>query len=276
MGKMNDEEFRKSRTADDFMLFCEGDIEPTLNKEIITLIMKTEDFIVYLDKDLFVEWSVNNKYPKYHEDFDSVMNRMAHLETLSMTLLTGSHLEPFRMLLGESVARVLDQNGEEANCILDEAEKYQRLRSSEAARKWYFTSSFFTAAMCTLTAIIIWICRNYIRKHFGINAFDLMFYPLLGSIGSILSVCYRFKSLIIDAAAGKMVYIMEGIVRVVIGVTGALICAVAVKANIIMGFSNELEMSSAYLMAICIVAGVSESFVPNVIKQIESSSINKD
>jgi hypothetical protein len=78
----------RERLVDDYSSFCEGDFEPSLGKTIRTLIYHTEAYIVYLDQDLYVEWQVNGRYGIYPPDFGQVTNKMAHLEVLSMTLLS--------------------------------------------------------------------------------------------------------------------------------------------------------------------------------------------
>ena len=50
--------------VEDFSSFCEGDKEPTLNKMINHLIDTEADYIVYIDEDYFIEWSLTDNYEK--------------------------------------------------------------------------------------------------------------------------------------------------------------------------------------------------------------------
>jgi hypothetical protein len=93
-----------ARRVSDFTSFCEGDLDPTLNKKIRTLIDSDTDYLVYLDEDLCAEWTFNGDSPS---GFDDVANRIWRLETLSITQLLPSQKEPFERLLAESMARIL-------------------------------------------------------------------------------------------------------------------------------------------------------------------------
>ena len=101
-------EIHRNRQVADFSGFCEGDLEPSLNKRIDSLIEAQREFIVYLDEDQYVMWSIipgssKLSVPKSGE----VLNRVALLESDSIGLMKGENLERFRRLLGESVARLL-------------------------------------------------------------------------------------------------------------------------------------------------------------------------
>ena len=121
-----------------FFGFAEGDIEPTNRKRIHSLIMSTDTWIVYLDDHLDVWWSVLDDYEgEYPEDWGALYNRVAHLETLSINRLAPEHMEPFRRLLGEAIARTLDEEDtSSATEVLDRASAFLEARSQERARTW--------------------------------------------------------------------------------------------------------------------------------------------
>ena len=99
-------QYLEDRIAEqDFMQLHEGDLERTLNKQIDTLIEATETYIVYLDEECFVEWSTNDDYEEFSRSFGEISNAIAHLETLSIALLSKRQIKPFRRLLGEGMAR---------------------------------------------------------------------------------------------------------------------------------------------------------------------------
>jgi hypothetical protein len=123
------------KRVNDFELFCEGDLDPTSNKTIKSLIDCDTDYLVYLDTDLYVQWTFNGETPK---GFDDVANRIGNLETLSLTQLLPEQREPFERVLGESMARVLgDKTEDKAIAALDKAEEYLKARGTENARRWF-------------------------------------------------------------------------------------------------------------------------------------------
>src|SRR5438552_8037034 len=149
--KTNDPPEGSGRPTSDFSSFCEGDIEPTLNKKIETLIDVTRNYIVYLDDEHFVEWSLHES----PSGFDNVANKIGHLETLSITQLSPSQRRPFARLLGEAMARILGGGEEkEANEVLDKADSYLDARGSENARRWYLQGVFLVSLAALATAAI--------------------------------------------------------------------------------------------------------------------------
>jgi hypothetical protein len=95
------------RVVADFTSFCEGDIEPTLNKKIRALIDCTRRYIVYLDEEFYVEWAFTHEQGEFPRGFDEIANSIGHLETISITQLTQAQREPFGRLLAEAMARIL-------------------------------------------------------------------------------------------------------------------------------------------------------------------------
>ncbi len=65
---MSDADGGSGKRVSDFTPFCEGDTDPTLNKKIRALIDCDTDYIVYLDEDLYVEWSFNQDSPGGFDD----------------------------------------------------------------------------------------------------------------------------------------------------------------------------------------------------------------
>jgi len=270
---MNSAELKTQRTVDDFSFLCEGDIEPTLNKKIHTLILRTNDFIVYLDDELFVEWSNNDFSRESVIEFDKIVNRMSNLEINSMHLLSKKQLLPFRRLLGESIARILNsKNTDAANKILDDAEEFLKNRSVERARIWYLNSSFCATLFFLFFASVIWGFRNYLNNLVPPEFVQIITLALLASIGALISIISRVSSISVNAFAGLQIHVTEGVLRIFVGIIGALFLLILVKADILLGFLGNKDNIS-FLIAISIVAGFSEQLVPNLIKKIGDSII---
>ena len=70
---MPDEVSGSAKEVSDFSSFCEGDLDPTLNKRIRVLIDADSKYIVYLDEDLYCEWSMAEDF-ELHEDFGNIAN----------------------------------------------------------------------------------------------------------------------------------------------------------------------------------------------------------
>lgn len=242
-----------------------------VRKKIKFLIFHEIAYIFYLDCDNFVEWSTNSHYGAYPADLGSVINKVGLLEALSMSLLSPNHSLPFRRLLGESLARALsERNATNALAILDHAEKYMTARSRERARTWYLSAAAIVTTIIMLVVGAFWFGRAAMATMLGKTAFDMMLGAGAGSFGALLSIITRSNDISMDASAGSKVHYLEAAARIVVGLAGGCIVALAIKANLVLGSVNAIN-SLASLIVICIIAGASERLVPNLIKQIEGS-----
>lgn len=263
-----------ARAVTDFSSYCEGDIEPTLNKRIHTSIDANQDYIVYLDDDLSVEWSMTEAYDQHApEGFGEIASRTGHLETLSMVLLDSKQIEPFRRLLAEGMARVIgDKDLDKARESIGSAEGFLKARSLERARIWYLLAPSSVAGLAILLAALLWLARDWLSGVLGVDAFQVGFGSLVGAVGALTAALKRAEDITMDASAGVTIHRLEGAARIVMGIAGALLIALAVKANVVLGFTKTSDHSLAFLLAACFVAGWSEKFVPSLIKRFENST----
>lgn len=258
----------------DYSTLCEGENDPSLNKKIKHLLAKSRGYIVYLDDELIVRWNVGAEFPgDLCDGFGNIVNRMTGLQSQSFSIFSDNgYRKSFQHLLGESIVRLLvDQDVEMGNNILDDAQRMLEARGSESAKVWYLGSSFSIAFLAVLFALVMWIMRENFSEILGKTGFLLLFSSLLGAVGSIISIFSRLQAMPVDIFARKIIHIIEGSLRIIIGIAGAFLCAVAVKANILLGFINSSEFSLPILLTISIVSGASERFVPDLIKHVEKS-----
>jgi len=250
-------------------LLKEGDIEPTLGKRIDSLVIKTPDYIVYVDEDGYVQWAANHD-ARWCEGCGEVLTRVSQLEAFPTDHLTASHVRSYRRMLGESVARVFDsRDATEAKAALELAEKFLKARSEEAARKWYLTASLAGGAMLAVMIGAWWMLRGWLSPTIGAGAFEVALGAMLGGIGAMLSVLTRSNRLTLDPAAGAMLHYFEGGSRIATGAVGGLLVGLAIKANLILGFVADTPHSLAVISALCLAAGASERMVPGFIEKIE-------
>ncbi|MFI4919953.1 MAG: hypothetical protein ACHP65_10405, partial [Legionellales bacterium] len=139
---------------DNFSSFCEGDIEPTLNKRILFLIDCDTEYIIYVADDLFAQWSMTENYGKPIPAFATISNRVNQLETLSLTSLRKPQRKALAGLLAEGMARIVgDKNETKALEVLGMAESYYFARSAENARAWYVGGAALTASISIIVIL---------------------------------------------------------------------------------------------------------------------------
>jgi hypothetical protein len=253
------------RKVSDFTSFCEGDIEPTLNKKIDTLVDCDTDYIIYLDENLYVEWSFNPESPP---GFDDVANRIGHLETISETQLPDpKQRKPFARLLAEAMARILgDKNEEKANAALDEAEAYLKARGTENARRWFLRGVCTVALPSLLIDGLLLLILNYVPTTPWRDVLEILSAAAIGGIGAFLSVASRTENITFEPVAGPDIHKFEGRVRVIVGVAFSLFIALGIRADLLLGVFHSLTHPFLALLVAGIIAGASgERFVPGLI-----------
>lgn len=272
--KHNDSEsvFRRASEIEDFTVFTEGKMFPPLNKEISRLVISEKDYIVFLDKDYNVHWSCSMDYSKkMPPGYGAVLNRMGVLESESTLLAKNRKLELVRRLLGESIARLFDDNSDStsADKILDKAEKLMNDVGDTSSRVFYLLGSVTMGLIGLLLMLLAVLLRACIVKHLGDGSFELTLGSLCGAPGAVLFVAWRSDTIKMNYAMGLNIHFLEGMIRGFVAIIGAFIVALAVKVNIIGGFVKETVDPLLVTLLLCLASGASERILPSLISKLE-------
>jgi uncharacterized membrane protein len=239
----------------------EGDHDPTLNKKVKWLINCDDNFIIYIDEDLFVEWTMNDNQ-MLGAEAGPYLNRVGQLESIDTSYLSEVRITSFKRMIAEGVARLFDKNLEAAKGALDLAETWITARNTEVARRWYLVGSGLVALVSAFTILTLGYWNQQFR---AFPYFSLMIGTAFGGLGAWLSIIQRSRTAGLDVAAGPMLHYLEGAFRIMAGSLGALLVAMAIKAGLFIQ-ADRLSV----ITVICMIAGVSERLVPSFIEQMES------
>jgi hypothetical protein len=159
--------------------------------------------------------------------------------------------------------------------MLNKAEVFLRARSRERARIWYLSATTVATLSMLLGGLLVWAYRDRVLTFLGVDntAIEICLGAVMGALGALISVLLRSDQIRIDVSAGARVHYFEGVMRVLVGATGGLLFALAIKANIFLGAINRSEKSVTILLVISIIAGASERLLPSLIKQIEGTLV---
>ena len=86
-----------------------------------------------------------------------------------------------------------------------------------------------------------------------------------GSLGAFLSVSLNLQRLQIDPEAPRLMNTISAVSRIIIGMIGAVFVFLVIKGNLILGLLADLKNPAA-ILAIAVLAGFSETFVPNALR----------
>ena len=256
------------KSVNDFSPYCEGDLEPSLNKRIRILIDSEPHYIVYLDDNFNVMWSMTDEWEE-PTVFGKIANRVTHLEAVSEMILPAKKLAPLRRILGEALARAIGGDGKEAGAALNLAESFLQARGAERARLWYFGASAVLSAGCALCFWLLWSYRISVGVSLGRTSFDVLSGTLLGGVGAFFALVTSSKTPKFDASAGPMIHFLAGGLRITTGLAGAFMLSIAIKGDIVFGILKHLGSSVAAFYAICVVAGWSERLAQTLVIRVE-------
>jgi hypothetical protein len=243
-----------------------------LNKIITWLIASDDGYIVYLDEEDYVEWTMNDN-SLLGPDVGQYLNMVGFLEAVDTSNLAPQQIKSYRRLIAEGVARLFEKNLPAAQNALNGAEKWITARNTEVARRWYLMGSG-AAALVSASAILalgVWFLLGALDTQFGKSVYNTLMGASMGGLGAWLSVIQRSRNAELDVAAGPMMHRLEGAFRIMVGSLGAMLVALAIRAGLIVQ-ANQLSE----IMVICMVAGVSERLVPSFIEQVESRAVVRD
>lgn len=243
----------------------EGDHDPTLNKTVKWLINCDDNFIIYIDEDLYVEWTMNDN-KMLGPEAGPYLNRVGQLEAIDTSYLSEIRITSYERMIAEGVARLFDKNFEAAKDALDLAEAWITARNTEVAKRWYLVGAGLAALVSVLLVLVLGLWNQPLR---ALPYFNVMVGTAFGGLGAWLSIIQRSRTAGLDVAAGPMLHYLEGAFRIMAGSLGALLVAMAIRA----GLFIQVERISV-LIVICMVAGVSERLVPSFIEQMETRTSN--
>ncbi len=98
----------------------------------------------------------------------------------------------------------------------------------------------------------------------------LIFVSTGGSIGGFISVSRNLKKTIFEKGVGTGIYITYALERIFISIFAAVVIYFAISSNLIFGAVKKLEPAIYGYLAFAIVAGFSETLVPNLLIRLEN------
>ncbi|MFZ2396430.1 MAG: hypothetical protein WAW09_09115 [Smithella sp.] len=249
------------------------------NLDIHYLILSTNDFIVFIDSDIDVDWETSDDYDKRgHENLtkhNAILNRAASLECIPNAHQSNQIRLNFKRMIAEGVARSLKHDYDNADKMLNEAELYIRNRNIETARFWQLTSSCICGVVSLIFVLVLWSFRNGIIELLGSTAFYVLVGAVSGSIGSTLSIILRMGRSKITSEAERKLHILEAVSKNLGGCISGLIISLLIKMGVVVPIFESVKMTNIAMIAGAFIAGASERWAPSLISQFEKGTSYK-
>ena len=172
-------------------------------------------------------------------------------------------------MIGLAYSEAIEGETERAEEICDKILERIESYKSNLGRFYYLLSCLVIVAISIIISFVIERCKILpeIIPHFFIMTY--------ASIGGFISVAKNIKKINIDSSAFGWYQFAYGTTRILIAMFSGLIMFVLIKSELILSvFNNTDNIYVVYLLAI--VAGFSESFIPNLLTKIENKESEKE
>ena len=244
--------------------------------EVHYLILKTDDFIVFLDSDLDVDWQTSERYdevgPKDPGEHNAILNRVAALECIPNDHHKSSIRQNFKRMVGEGVARSLDHDYDGAKKILDQAQAYIADRNVEMARYWQLSTACALGVIIGLLGMGLWAFRTFLTRGWSELGYFVVMAGVAGSLGAVLSMVFRMGRSFPTSEAPKTLHILEAASRVFAGCLSGALIAASVEVGLILPVFKETGQTHVAMLIAGMASGASERWAPSLIGRLETSS----
>lgn len=237
------------------------------------LILETDSFIVFIDKDGDIDWRTNG-YDWSRVDlgkFNAIINRAAALETIRRDGIDSVFTDNHKRLVAEAIARALDGDLGAAQAMLNLAEEILNAKSREVARLWYLTACFVTLIPFAILVVLLWMFRDVFLPRLGETPFWMLLGAASGAIGAFLSVLIRNSEIKCELSSGKRLHFAEASSRILAGAIAGGLAALAVKAGWLFEPLAKSNQGNPTLILAAFAAGYIERFTTSFIANIAPS-----
>ncbi|MBF0333121.1 MAG: hypothetical protein HQL40_05645 [Alphaproteobacteria bacterium] len=249
-----------------------------LEDDIERLIMRTADFVVFINKKSEIDWQTSKHYDDNikidKQKNNNTLNRAALLESMLDSGLP--RVDYYKNLIAESIARSLDLDYRNAEIMLDRAEKFIKARRSEMSRYWYLIAAASMTLPFLLVGICLWLWRTDFVALLGKAGFILVLSSSAGAIGAVFSVIVRSGQFNFDSSAVRRLHYLEGGARIWAGAFSGFLAALAVKSELVLASLYRGETRDYLILLTAFVAGAGERLVGSIMARVENERAGQD
>jgi hypothetical protein len=227
--------------------------------------------VLILNRDLWATWHALPAF-EIPKDTERILDRATLIQCTPVNFPTISDNLAFRRLVANGIASALAGDHEGAQATFTRAENYISARAGETSRLWYVQSSLVTTLLFVIVGSLTELPWGWAGGEWAHIGMGMAF----GAIGALFSFLSRLRKMDVDAASGRYAHYIDAAVRILLGALGALILAVGIRANLVLGFVKSTDGDFTWLLYVfCTVAGASERLVPDFLHQVEAQSLKQ-
>lgn len=136
----------------------------------------------------------------------------------------------------------------------------------------YLSGAFSLLAILIATSIVFYAFREHEFSRQVPVLRELIYAAAFAGCGGLLSVCINLRLMQFEGQLKRYSYYLYGLLRIALAALSGIFAYVLVVSGVLLSFLLGSEKPLLSIMAICIVAGFSETFIPNALKKIETQN----
>jgi hypothetical protein len=151
--------------------------------------------------------------------------------------------------------------------LIEEVNKEYRGQFENRVR--YILTALLAVFFCIALSITIYTTDILNIK----NLHQFIYIATAGSIGGFISVSRRLKDTVFERDVWSGIFILYAIERIVVAIFASIAVLFAIKCNLAFGFFNNKNQNPLYgYIVFSLVAGFSETFLPNLLIKLENKA----
>lgn len=235
--------------------------------EIGWLILETDDFIVFIDKEDDLDWVTRVEPTKEaSQKIAKIRAEVSNLEPRSSEWPREIKLA-FRRLLGEALAFAFDGDFARAQQMVGFARGFWQGRSREVARVAYLKG----CAIVSILILTLWFLLWWTRSMLPPTMVPVLTAVSAGSLGAMYSVLLRSNKVTLEPNSPTALHVLDGGIRIITGMLGALVVFLAWKLKVVADVVPAPERELVACAFIGLIAGASERFAPSILEKTSKS-----
>jgi hypothetical protein len=240
------------------------------------------EYIVYLDKELDLEWETDNKFDNFIDttgtmkvDLRKILHLVALLEPVAQNWPDDLKLAAKR-LLGEAIVSVLEGDTAVATKAVSNAKNFMMLKSKQVSRFWTLKACLVAGAISGLLGAADVMARNHVIGFIGQTPFLMSLCFFAGCIGALLFVVLKLgKQPNSDSTAERHLHYLEAAARIVGGGIAGVLVGGMVKLGLVLPIFSQAGTETLAMCIAAMLAGASERLAAGIITKVENNEPTK-
>ena len=256
-------------------------------RKILDVLWAVHDFKIYktaygISPHFSDDIALAEKQRKHYLDIGEQLAHMNHLIHL-LGRIGRNHAKSgpwapevyYEREMARAIAQALTGEVENGRATLVALAARLEKRLINRGRVFYFGICFFSTFLIVAATYFAIVFADFFVSTFGIDSRQAVLAATMGGVGALLSTAAGLRNIEVDPSAAPLMSWVYGAQRMLVGVLGAIVLYLAVRAGVALGIlfgdDNAINTGAAldpYKLAfISVLAGFSERLVPNLLNR---------